>query len=159
MNPKAKARKRQRDRARAKEKKAAVRALSSKDDVGSPLTTVKKTNVGDQRSRSPLPVVSSTSSKTGASSAAFTNQKFLTPQDGEMFEQLMDNHYQGFVHLSADDVTPSNFHQNSKAALERLRDANYYQYDVVKAGGKHSSRTFVKRTLVGEPGITYKYLG
>jgi alpha-ketoglutarate-dependent dioxygenase FTO len=27
------------------------------------------------------------------------------------------------------------------------------------AGGKHSSRTFVKRTLVGDPGITYKYLG
>ena len=27
------------------------------------------------------------------------------------------------------------------------------------AGGKHSSRTFVKRTLVGNPGITYKYLG
>jgi alpha-ketoglutarate-dependent dioxygenase FTO len=26
------------------------------------------------------------------------------------------------------------------------------------AGGKHSSRTFVKRTLVGDPGITYKYL-
>lgn len=33
------------------------------------------------------------------------------------------------------------------------------QYDVVMAGGKHSSRTFVKRTLVGDPGITYKYLG
>lgn len=27
------------------------------------------------------------------------------------------------------------------------------------AGGRHSSRTFVKRTLVGNPGITYKYLG
>lgn len=33
------------------------------------------------------------------------------------------------------------------------------QYDVVMAGGKYSSRTFVKRTLVGDPGITYKYLG
>jgi alpha-ketoglutarate-dependent dioxygenase FTO len=36
---------------------------------------------------------------------------------------------------------------------------NYYQYDIVTAGGKHSSRTFVKRCLVGEDGITYKYLG
>jgi hypothetical protein len=67
--------------------------------------------------------------------------------------------YQGFVHIPATQLTPHDFHQRSRAALERLRDADYYQYDVVMAGGKHSSRTFVKRTLVGEPGITYKYLG
>lgn len=88
-----------------------------------------------------------------------TSKKYLTPQDGTAFHDLVRDHYQGFVHIPADQVTPSNFHQIAKTAFEHLRDANYYQYDIVKAGGKHASRTFVKRTLVGEPGITYKYLG
>jgi alpha-ketoglutarate-dependent dioxygenase FTO len=85
-------------------------------------------------------------------------KKYLTPEDGQAFQDLIHDHYQGFVHVPADQVA-SNFDQTAKAAFERLRDANYYQYDIVKAGGKHASRTFVKRTLVGEPGITYKYLG
>jgi hypothetical protein len=88
-----------------------------------------------------------------------SGKKFLTSQDGAEFEKLLKAKYQGFVHIPASQLTPHDFHQSSKAALERLRDANYYQYDVIMAGGKHSSRTFVKRTLVGDPGITYKYLG
>ena len=51
------------------------------------------------------------------------------------------------------------FHQSAKSALEKLRDSGYYQYDMVQAGGSILSRTFVQRCLVGEPGITYKYLG
>jgi len=90
---------------------------------------------------------------------AVQGKKFLSEDDGQMFQEQVHRHYQGFVHIPAEQVTPSNFHQIAKAAFERLRDANYYQYDIVKAGGKHASRTFVKRTLVGEPGITYKYLG
>jgi len=86
-------------------------------------------------------------------------KKFLTPQDGELYQDLVKNHYQGFVHIPVDEIRPSNFHQTAKVAFERLRDSGYYQYDIVKAGGQHASRTFVKRTLVGEPGITYKYLG
>ena len=96
---------------------------------------------------------SATTSSSGCSSALF-----FTPQD-EGFEQHVQNHYKGFLHCSVDDLQPFDFHQRSRAALERLRDSNYYQYDIVMAGGKHSSRTFVKRTLVGNPGITYKYLG
>ena len=86
------------------------------------------------------------------------NKLYLTPQDAS-FEKHIQDHYRGFVHLPVDRLQPPNFHQQAKIALERLRDANYYQYDIVMAGGKHSSRTFVKRTLVGNPGITYKYLG
>jgi len=83
---------------------------------------------------------------------------FLTSQDPG-FEEHIRDHYQGFAHCPVNDLQPPDFHQTARVSLERLRDANYYQYDVVMAGGKHSSRTFVKRCLVGNPGITYKYLG
>ena len=102
----------------------------------------------DKREATTLP--SSVSSSSSAS--------FLTPQCPG-FDQHVQDHYHGFVHCSVDDLQPFDFHERSRANLERLRDANYYQYDIVMAGGKHSSRTFVKRTLVGNPGITYKYLG
>jgi alpha-ketoglutarate-dependent dioxygenase FTO len=87
------------------------------------------------------------------------NQLYLSPEDGVHFENHLQDHYKGFVHLPVDRLEPRDFHQEFKNSLERLRDAGYYQYDVVMAGGKYSSRTFVKRTLVGNPGITYKYLG
>jgi len=87
-----------------------------------------------------------------------SSSSYLTPQDGVYFQKHLQDHYKGFVHLTVDRLQ-HDFHQHAKNALERLRDAQYYQYDIVMAGGKHSSRTFVKRTLVGNPGITYKYLG
>ena len=87
------------------------------------------------------------------------NQLYLTPEDGMYFQKHLQDHYKGFVHLPVDRLEPRDFHEEFKNSLERLRDAGYYQYDVVMAGGKYSSRTFVKRTLVGNPGITYKYLG
>lgn len=59
--------------------------------------------------------------------ASCSHKKFLTPQDGPEFTRLVDEKYRGFVHVAANQVTPSNFHQQAKAALERLRDANYYQ--------------------------------
>ncbi len=97
-------------------------------------------------------------SSTTTASSSSSSSMFLTPQNPG-FEDHVSKYYQGFVRCSVDDLQPFDFHQRSRAALERLRDANYYQYDIVMAGGKHSSRTFVKRTLVGNPGITYKYLG
>eukprot|EP00980_Cylindrotheca_fusiformis_P028044 scaffold22577_cov122-Cylindrotheca_fusiformis.AAC.23 len=51
---------------------------------------------------------------------------FLTSGDGEAFENLLRNHYQGFVHVPVDKLVPSNFYAQAKQAFERLRDANYY---------------------------------
>ena len=120
-----------------------------------------------ERSKSPAIVPSSSSSwqRESPHDAArvapqgLGKKKFLTPQDGKAYEELVRDHYQGFVHIPVGQIRPSNFHSMAKMAFERLRDSGYYQYDIVKAGGQHASRTFVKRTLVGEPGITYKYLG
>jgi alpha-ketoglutarate-dependent dioxygenase FTO len=85
-------------------------------------------------------------------------KSFLTSSDGSIYHDVLKQHYQGFVRIPAAEI-PTRFHTNSKRVLEKLRDSHYYQYDMVMAGGKHLSRTFVKRTLVGDPGITYKYLG
>lgn len=100
----------------------------------------------------PATTYAATSSLATSSSSS---SLFLTRHDPE-FEDHVQRHYRGFAHCSVDEL---DFHEEAKSVLERLRDANYYQYDIVMAGGKHTSRTFVKRTLVGNPGITYKYLG
>lgn len=94
-----------------------------------------------------------------AAAAAVAKKKFLTANDGPAYHQLLHEQYRGFVVLPAARVQPPSFHRSAKRALETLRDAGYYQYDMVMAGGKNLSRTFVQRTLVGDPGITYKYLG
>ncbi|CAJ1967500.1 unnamed protein product [Cylindrotheca closterium] len=87
-----------------------------------------------------------------------TVKKFVSSEDGEEFKELVKKHYKGFVHVPSRELAPPCFYTDAKRAFETLRQKNYYHYDVVMAGGKHCSRTFVKRTLVGCPGITYKYL-
>lgn len=43
--------------------------------------------------------------------------------------------------------------------FSKLDAANIFQYDTVQPGRKRLSRTFVTRTLIGNPGSTYRYLG
>lgn len=87
-------------------------------------------------------------------------KKFLTVTDGSLYDTVLREHYSNFCLRPAAQIQqPPDFHANAHAALEQLRDSGYYQYDMVMAGGQILSRTFVQRTLVGEPGITYKYLG
>ncbi|KAL3822218.1 hypothetical protein ACHAXA_000658 [Cyclostephanos tholiformis] len=40
-----------------------------------------------------------------------------------------------------------------------MDDGGLYLHDVVRPGGKRCARTIVSRTLVGDPGSTYRYLG
>ncbi|CAK4082188.1 unnamed protein product [Aphanomyces euteiches] len=84
-------------------------------------------------------------------------EKFLTPSHPQ-FNEILKRSYVGFVHEPGTTL-PRDFHEGMRSAFEKLRDNEYFQYDVVMAGGKHLSRTFVRRTLVGDYGITYKYLG
>eukprot|EP00953_Heterococcus_sp_UTEX-ZZ885_P013888 7922-Heterococcus_DN1.PRE.4 len=44
-------------------------------------------------------------------------------------------------------------------SFDALHEGGLFLYDMVQAGGKRLSSTYVTRTLVGEAGITYKYLG
>ncbi|KAG5193084.1 FTO catalytic domain-containing protein [Tribonema minus] len=50
-------------------------------------------------------------------------------------------------------------HSLVREAFSKVHEAGLFLYDIVQAGGKRLSSTFVTRTLVGEAGITYKYLG
>ncbi|KAF0719040.1 Aste57867_1324 [Aphanomyces stellatus] len=85
------------------------------------------------------------------------SEKYLTPAH-PMFDEILARSFVGFVHENAAKL-PKDLHAGMRLAFEKLRDKGYFQYDVVMAGGKHLSRTFVRRTLVGDFGITYKYLG
>jgi hypothetical protein len=106
MNSKAKARKRQRERAKNKgDLVAKGSASSTEEDTNTSKTTLSNNDGGTLSSES-------------SSKLELLGKKFLTPQDGSMFQAVLRDKYQGFVHV------PTN---TSKAVLERLRDANYYQ--------------------------------
>ena len=118
-------------------------------------TTTTTTTASASPAKTELPTTNSPPvvSSTNPGSCHNHNKLFLTSHDQE-FESTLAKSYHGFSVLSQPPLE-----EYLRNALERLRDAGYYQYDVVMAGGKTLSKTFVKRTLVGEPGITYKYLG
>ena len=70
------------------------------------------------------------------------------------FDECLSQCYRGFVHqpTALPELEPRMI-----AALESLKAQRYFHYDVVFAGGIRLGRTFVRRILVGVPGITYKY--
>ena len=142
MNPKQRKRNRQR-----------VKDTSSKQSVDAGNDDSSNATAPKQRHRPVIPSLQ-------RSAISISKKKFSTPTtDGSAYHQLLREHHAGFVVVPAGKVRPPDFHHAAKAALEKLRDAGYYQYDMVMAGGKNLSRTFVQRCLVGDPGITYKYLG
>ena len=83
----------------------------------------------------------------------------LEPGHAE-YEACLRRCYRGFVHEPA--PLPSALQQRVQAALVRLNAEGYFHHDVVLGstkGGTAPVPTIVRRILVGEPGITYKYLG
>ncbi|CAM9981938.1 unnamed protein product [Sphacelaria rigidula] len=82
---------------------------------------------------------------------------WLSPGDA-LFEEALASSYRGLRHVPAADV-PTSVHKGFRRAFDSLSHAGLFLYDTVQAGGKRLSRTFVTRTLVGDAGITYKYLG
>lgn len=92
------------------------------------------------------------------SGASSCTAKFLEPDDGKQFESCVKECYRGFFYEKSDDL-PSEFHGKFSSSFHALNDSGLFLYDVVQPGGKKLSLTFVTRTLVGDPGSTYKYLG
>ncbi len=85
--------------------------------------------------------------------------KFLSPnKDGDNFINCMEECYRGFKYEQPDDL-PSIIHEQFTSSFHAMNDSGLFLYDVVQPGGKRLSLTFVTRTLVGNPGSTYKYLG
>ena len=82
---------------------------------------------------------------------------FLQPGDPD-YAAALSTSYEGFCLEEAREI-PRDVHRRFLDAFEAMRRKDLFQYDVVQAGGKVLSKTFVRRTLIGVPGITYKYLG
>ncbi len=70
----------------------------------------------------------------------------------------MEECYRGFKYEQPNEL-PSAMHEQFTSSFHAMNDSGLFLYDVVQPGGKRLSLTFVTRTLVGNPGSTYKYLG
>jgi len=77
----------------------------------------------------------------------------LSPSDGSLYEECLSTSYSGFRHETVSSALSCQF-DTSLEGLDSL-----YQYDVVQPGKFRMTKTSVTRTLVGNPGSTYKYLG
>jgi alpha-ketoglutarate-dependent dioxygenase FTO len=79
---------------------------------------------------------------------------YLQPNDSQ-FHQVSRQSYRGLV-FDTPAALPSSLHQRVASALESMRQSELFHRDVV-ATGRSVSATFVERTLVGNPGMTYYY--
>jgi len=88
-----------------------------------------------------------------------TGDSFVTKSHKE-YEQLIKTSYEGFC-VDEASMFPLKFHDEFKNVFECLETDQVFLYDVTQPRGLGTpcARTFVKRTLLGIPGITYKYLG
>jgi len=93
-------------------------------------------------------------------SVSSDSQCFVDPSSATAFQALMETAYKGFVKDSA-DAYDSGFHSSFRRALEGLQRDDFFQFDFTQPAGLGAklAKTYVTRCLVGEPGITYKYLG
>mmetsp|Transcript_13136 Transcript_13136/g.28393 ORF Transcript_13136/g.28393 Transcript_13136/m.28393 type:complete len:598 (-) Transcript_13136:37-1830(-) len=84
---------------------------------------------------------------------------FLTPQDDpQAFRECMKKSFSGF-HYDVRDSLPSSLHREFDSSFAGMEQGGLFLYDTVQPGKRRLTRTSVTRTLVGDPGSTYKYLG
>jgi hypothetical protein len=76
------------------------------------------------------------------------------------FGNLLQTSYEGFCIEEANKFD-AEFHNEFQNALRTLDQLGFYQFDMTQPAGLGTkvAKTFVTRCLVGDPGMTYKYLG
>ena len=88
--------------------------------------------------------------------------RFVTPfgKDKKCYDALRATAYKGFE-VDEREAIPPKIHAHFHAAFRALDDAAMFRHDVTQPLGLETpcALTFVTRCLVGDPGITYKYLG
>ena len=97
------------------------------------------------------------------------NRFINSSSDTKLFATLLKTQYAGLkvdknCFEQSQTLRSSNTnldHGKAKEALETLGNKHFYVYDFTQPLGLNTpiARTFVTRTCVGEPGMTYKYLG
>eukprot|EP01038_Epipyxis_sp_PR26KG_P004497 gene4497-6353_t len=87
------------------------------------------------------------------------NDRFVEPDDKE-YDKILATSYQGFI-TQPPNTFNSAFHSMFETAFTDLERDNIFQFDFTQPAGLNSkvAKTLVTRCLVGQPGITYKYLG
>ena len=86
---------------------------------------------------------------------------FVTPdRDEPLYQALVKTSYEGFV-KDPPDAYKASYHAHWREAFQAMDREGLFQYDMTQPAGLGAkvAKTFVTRCLVGEPGITYKYLG
>ena len=84
---------------------------------------------------------------------------FLTPDDDQnAFYECLKTSFKGF-YFDTPSSLPQSLHQTFDDCFDGLERGGLFLYDVVQPGKKKLTQTSVTRTLVGDPGSTYKYLG
>ena len=85
------------------------------------------------------------------------NRSFLTPKDDpKAFQACLNTSYKGFFYDRPSEIS-NRLHQQFESSFHGI-DA-LFLYDIIQPGKKRLMKTSVTRTLVGDPGSTYKYLG
>jgi len=82
----------------------------------------------------------------------------LTDRRSNDFQKCLRQCYRGFYCEDAEEI-PQHIHTSFSSAFNTFNESGLFLYDAVQPGGNRLSRTFVTRTLVGDPGSTYRYLG
>jgi len=85
---------------------------------------------------------------------------FFTPKDKLVYNNLLQTAYQGFNVLDNSQFE-LNFHSSFSSCFKELDKMNIFQHDITQPAGLNTklAKTLVSRCLVGDAGITYKYLG
>ncbi|KAL7501185.1 hypothetical protein ACHAWT_011046 [Skeletonema menzelii] len=84
---------------------------------------------------------------------------YLTPDDDQSaFDECLKTSFKGF-YFDTPSSLPQSLHHTFDECFEGLERGGLFLYDVVQPGKKKLTQTSVTRTLVGDPGSTYKYLG
>lgn len=89
-----------------------------------------------------------------------SQHSFLTPHDDDprAFNDCLKTSFEGF-HYDTPNSLPSTLHRNFESSFAGMDTGGLFLFDIVQPGKKRLTKTSVTRTLVGDPGSTYKYLG
>ena len=86
--------------------------------------------------------------------------RFIEPSDTVLYNELLASSYEGFVTVPSENFDEK-FHEIFESSLAGLDAFGAFQFDITQPAGLGTklAQTLVTRCLVGEAGVTYKYLG
>jgi hypothetical protein len=76
------------------------------------------------------------------------------------FREVLKSSYEGFE-VEPKEAFPDIFHNQFRSALDGLVSQRRFKFDITQPAGLGTklAKTYVTRCVLGDPGITYKYLG